>query len=78
MAGNILQLIQDSLQHIYVLRQDKNATREDVIADLEQRFVQLMHHIVATPTVDNFLLPIDNFDQNDVFLNKDSTVSNGS
>jgi len=38
----------------------------------------LMSRIVTTPTVDNFLLPINNFDQNDVFLNKDSIVDNKS
>jgi hypothetical protein len=74
MTRNILQMLRDGLSHIHMLRLDTNATREDVLGDLEQRFVQLMGLIVTTPTVQNFTLPIDNFDQNDVFLNKESTV----
>jgi hypothetical protein len=69
-------MIQGSLSHIHSLRLDKTATRDDVLGDLEQRFVRLMGLIVTTPTVDNFALPINNFDQNDVFLNKESTVTN--
>jgi hypothetical protein len=78
MSGNILQMIQDGLTHIHRLRLDPHATREDVLGDMEQRFTRLMSRIVTTPTVDNFLLPINAFDQNDVFLNKDAIVDNRS
>jgi hypothetical protein len=78
MNGNLLQMIQDGLTHIHRLRLDPHATREDILGDMEQRFTRLMSRIVTTPTVDNFLLPINDFDQNDVFLNKDSIVDNKS
>ena len=78
MNGNLLQMIQDGLTHIHSLRLDPHATREDILGDMEQRFTRLMSRIVTTPTVDNFLLPINDFDQNDVFLNKDSIVDNKS
>jgi hypothetical protein len=70
----ILQMIQDGLLHIHNLRLDGNATRDDVLGDMEQRFIKLMSRIVTTPNVENFLLPINSFDQNDVFLSKDATV----
>jgi hypothetical protein len=78
MSNNILHMIQDGLRHIYSLREDTNATRADVLDDLEQRLIHLMSLIVTTPCVDNFLLPINHFDQNDVFLNKDSVVEDES
>jgi hypothetical protein len=53
---------------------DTTAKREDILDDLEQRMVHMMHRIVSTPTVDNFVLPINSFDQNDVFLNHGVSV----
>jgi hypothetical protein len=76
--SNMLQMIQDGLVHIHNLKLDPHATRDDVLGDMEQRFTKLMSRIVTTPNVDNFLLPINHFDQNDVFLNKDSIVDNKS
>ena len=76
--SNMLQMIQDGLVHIHNLRLDPHTKPEDILGDMEQRFIKLMSRIVTTPNVDNFLLPIHSFDQNDVFLNKDSIVENKS
>jgi hypothetical protein len=72
--SNIIQQLQGGLLLIQQLRVDTTAKREDILDDLEQRMVHMMHRIVATPTVDNFVLPINSFDQNDVFLNHGVSV----
>jgi hypothetical protein len=41
---------------------------------MEQRVIQLMQCVVSTPSVCNFVLPIDDFDHNDVFLRPDTVV----
>ena len=74
----MLHMIQDGLTHIHRLRLDPHATRDDVLGDMEKRFTRLMSRIVTTPTIDNFLLPINDFDQNDVFLKKHSIVEDRS
>lgn len=74
MPMNLLQLLQETQTHIYRLRLDKNATRDDIIDDMEHRVIQLMQCVVSTPSVHNFVLPIDDFDHNDVFLRPDSVV----
>jgi hypothetical protein len=71
---NLLQLLQATQTHIYKLRLDRNTTREDIIDDMEQRVIQLMQCVVSTPSVCNFVLPIDDFDHNDVFLRPDTVV----
>ena len=58
-----------------MLRSETSATRTDILDDMETHLVDILHCIVNTPTVHNYVLPIDQFDQNDVFLRKDTAIS---
>lgn len=75
MSRNLIQLLNDTQDHIHMLRNDPNATRADILDDLEMYLVNMQHCIVTTPTVNNYVLPIDNFDHNDVFLRKDIAIA---
>jgi hypothetical protein len=75
MPRNLLQLLQETQTCLYKLRLDTHATRTDVIDDMEQRVIELMQCVVSTPSVYNFVLPIDDFDHNDVFLRPDTVVA---
>jgi hypothetical protein len=68
MTRNLVQLLKDLQNHIHLLRTDKSASTEDVLGDVENRIVEIYHRIVTTPTVNNYVLPIDEYDNNDVFL----------
>jgi hypothetical protein len=57
-----------------MLRLEKSATTEDILGDVENRVVQIYHRIVTTPTVNNYVLPIDEYDNNDVFLKPNTPI----
>jgi hypothetical protein len=75
MTRNLVQLIKDLQNHIEMLRHDKNATRDDILGDMETRIVEIYHRIVTTPTVYNYVLPIDEYDNNDVFLRQNISIA---
>ena len=75
MARNLVQLLNDLQNHIHILRTDKNATPEDILGDVEARIVEIYHRIVTTPTVNNYVLPIDVYDNNDVFLRQHTSIA---
>jgi hypothetical protein len=58
-----------------MLRTNSNATRADILDDMEMYMVNILHCVVTTPTVNNYVLPIDQFDHNDVFLKKDNAIA---
>jgi hypothetical protein len=72
---NLIQMITDTQNHIRMMREDSKVSREDILDDLENRLVQVFHRVVTTPTVTNFVLPIDEFDHNDVFLRADTAIA---
>jgi hypothetical protein len=74
MTRNLVQLLTDLQNHIHMLRIDKNATTEDILGDVENRVVEIYHRIVTTPTVNNYVLPIDEYDNNDVFLKTNTPI----
>ena len=74
MTRNLIQLLTDLQNHIHMLRLEKNATTEDILGDVENRVVQIYHRIVTTPTVNNYVLPIDEYDNNDVFLKPNTPI----
>ena len=74
MTRNLVQLLTDLQNHIHMLRIDKNATAEDILGDVENRVVEIYHRIVTTPTVNNYVLPIDEYDNNDVFLKPNTPI----
>jgi hypothetical protein len=75
MTRNLVQLIKDLQNHIHMLRNDKTATRDDILGDIETRIVEVYHRIVTTPTVYNYVLPIDEYDNNDVFLRQNTSIA---
>lgn len=58
-----------------MLRNDQNATKDDILGDMETRLVEVYHRIVTTPSVFNYVLPIDEYDNNDVFLRQNAYVA---
>jgi hypothetical protein len=74
MTRNLIQLLTDLQNHIHMLRLEKSATTEDILGDVENRVVQIYHRIVTTPTVNNYVLPIDEYDNNDVFLKPNTPI----
>jgi len=58
-----------------MMRNDKNITQEDILGDIETRVVEIYHRIVTTPTVNNYVLPIDAYDNNDVFLRQNTSIT---
>ena len=74
MTRNLIQLLTDLQNHIHMLRLEKSATTEDILVDVENRVVQIYHRIVTTPTVNNYVLPIDEYDNNDVFLKPNTPI----
>jgi hypothetical protein len=75
MSRNLVQLIKDLQNHIQMLRNDQNATKDDILGDMETRLVEVYHRIVTTPSVFNYVLPIDEYDNNDVFLRQNAYVA---
>ena len=75
MPRNLIQLLKDTQDHIFMLRSAPGVSREDILDDMESHMVNILHCIVTTPTVANFVLPIDDFDHNDVFLKKDNAIA---
>jgi hypothetical protein len=67
-------MLNDAQNLIYVLRSDPNVSKVDILDDLELHMVKILHCIVTTPSVTNYVLPIDDYDHNDVFLTKDKPV----
>jgi hypothetical protein len=68
MNTNMLQLIQDNLNHIEQLRHNNSASREDILDDMRQREILLIKKLVHTANTAHFILPINAYDQNDAFL----------
>jgi len=75
MPLNLIQHLKNAQDHVHMLRSETSATRTDILDDMETHLVDILHCIVNTPTVHNYVLPIDQFDQNDVFLRKDTAIS---
>jgi hypothetical protein len=75
MPLNLIQQLKLTQDHIHMLRTDPNATCVDILDDMETHMVNILHCIVTTPTVHNFVLPIDSFDNNDVFLKKEHAIA---
>jgi hypothetical protein len=74
-SPNLLKLLQQTQEYMSVLRLDSNASKLDVLDDVESRLVQLIHRVISTPTVNNFVIPIGAYDQNDVFLRQEAVVA---
>jgi hypothetical protein len=68
MNTNMLQLIQDNLNHIEELRHDPSVSRVDILDDMREREIILLKKLVHTANTANFILPINAYDQNDAFL----------
>jgi hypothetical protein len=76
MNSNLLQLIQDNLNHIEKLRHD-NSSREDILDDLRERQVILIKKMIHTANTANFVLPVNSYDQTDIFLREGVSVTGG-
>ena len=74
MNTNMLQLIQDNLDHIEQLRHDPLVSREDILDDMRQREILLIKKLVHTANTANFILPINMYDQNDAFILEGASV----
>jgi hypothetical protein len=74
MNTNMLQLIQDNLDHIEQLRHDPSVSREDILDDMRQREILLIKKLVHTANTANFILPINTYDQNDAFILEGASV----
>ncbi len=74
MTRNLVQLLTDLQNHIHMLRLEKSATAEDILGDVENRVVQIYHRIVTTPTVNNYVLPIDEYANNAVYLKTNTPI----
>jgi hypothetical protein len=74
MNTNMLQLIQDNLNHIEELRHDPSVSRVDILDDMREREIILLKKLVHTANTANFILPINAYDQNDAFLLEGASV----
>jgi len=74
MDTNLLQLIQDNISHIEAMKQDQTVSREDILEDMRERQILLMKKMIYTANTANYILPINAFDQNDIFLQEGVSV----
>jgi len=74
MNTNLLQLIQDNINYIERLRHDETASRVDILDDMRERQILLIKKMIYTANTANYILPINAYDQTDVFLQEGVTV----
>jgi hypothetical protein len=74
MNTNLLQLIQDNINHIEKLRHDETASRVDILDDMRERQILLIKKMIYTANTANYILPINAYDQTDVFLQEGVSV----
>ena len=74
MYTNLLQLIQDNINHIEKMKHDENVSREDILEDMRERQILLIEKMIYMANTANYILPIDAFDQNDIFLQEGVSI----
>ena len=74
MNTNLLQLIQDNLHHIEKMRHDESVSRGDLLDDMRERQILLIKKMVYTANTANYILPINAYDQTDIFLQEGVSV----
>jgi hypothetical protein len=74
MNTNLLQLIQDNINHIETMRYDETVSRVDVLDDMRERQILLIKKMIYTANTANYILPINAYDQTDVFLQEGVSV----
>jgi hypothetical protein len=74
MNTNLLQLIQDNINHIETMRHDETVSRVDVLDDMRERQILLIKKMIYTANTANYILPINAYDQTDVFLQEGVSV----
>ena len=74
MYTNLLQLIQDNINHIEKMKHDENVSREDILEDMRERQILLIEKMIYTANTANYILPINAFDQNDIFLQEGVSI----